>query len=157
MRCVLLVQREKSRWAWLIVWYPSVPVLLGRFLPQLLLWFVWEDGLFCKRGFGLNITSKSHLCSERSFYLCSACGTRLAVPALSEGFFTFPLACFVLACLLMSLSTIDRCRHGESLHQYERAEKEITGFLQLAPSFFHSHTRIKTRLHTQISHTVFIC
>lgn len=62
MRCVLLVQREKSRWAWLIVWYHSVPVLLGRFLPQLLLWFVWEDGLFCKRGFGLNITSKeTHL------------------------------------------------------------------------------------------------
>lgn len=104
----------------LIVRVQPVPVLSGRSSLRRWLWFVCtvEDGLFCKGGFGLNITSKETRLPlfpppvaslQRGKLLSLLCDARLtAFSALFEGFYSFPQACFVVGCLLASLSTSDR-------------------------------------------------
>ncbi len=146
--------------------------LIGRFLPQLPLWFVCivKDSLFCKGGFGLNITSKeTHLpllpppvASLQKEKLLSprACCAMLGLAPffLFEGFFSgsFCSRMFVRVSINIRQVSVQRCWTA-GLQQNNSSMQQL--------SVFHTDTKIffvlvkkKTKHDSvQVNEKLFVC
>lgn len=154
--CIVLMLRR------LIVCVQSVPVLLGRFLPQLLAVicmhsgrrFVLQRRIWPKYNFKgdapPSVSSAGRIFAEREAFIFACCVTLgLLLSCTFWRILHFSPGLLLYSDVCLCLSTSDRCWYRDVEQQYcstpackiEVTDQEITCLLHSTPFWFHSDAR----------------